>query len=618
MATAGLFKLITNEGKQDRMLMATELLNKRLREIERTRARDPRIQDSTPTLVDIERTHVLFMNAHFKPFAAIGYEYNYISPESGIARLGSSFKFSIPQFGDFFHDMVMHVRLGAVEATNAAHWDDPANNPADGRELLRYVDYVGTRLVKHVRFTVNGNPLDAYSSETANFHQKFFVTPNKQTGWDRNMAQEVPKMGYADVASANNRSGRGAGVREKREVCDGPQTAKPSHDTVEMFIPLLFWFNQDPRLAIPSVSIPYGQRFIEVEFAQTREILQHLHANNPALDSPATAPAPVPEVEVCNLYINNIFVNPEVHDIFIKRIGFSLIRVHLEQNNRVNKATDNIQLTQLKWPVETLYLGLRPEENNNSSNSKMLEDWHSYSYVTDSVVGSGALGDYPVLAFLPAGATVGDLDAAVLGSSASGRQLDSVEVVTGAAAGDTLTLAVLNQWLGYYGFRQLDAGTALTTAQDIADAWPMPPQQIPDTDGVGTTMVSAGAGAEASALRYKSCQPTIDTLNIEAHGIPLYRDIPAQFFNSYVPFTYGGSHINTPKDCGSYMVPFNLYPGSYQPSGHINLSRAREFFVRYRSSIVDSVVNNADLVVVAVAINFLLISDGSAVLRYST
>lgn len=99
MATGGIFQLITNDGKQDRMLMATALLNKRLLEIERLRAQNPQIKDPTPTLVDIERTHILFMNAHFKPFCAIGYEYNKVSLQSGQARLGSTGnQFSIPLF----------------------------------------------------------------------------------------------------------------------------------------------------------------------------------------------------------------------------------------------------------------------------------------------------------------------------------------------------------------------------------------------------------------------------------------------------------------------------------------------------------------------------------------
>ena len=80
------------------MLMATKLLNKRLLDIERMRSANSQIKDPTPTLVDIERTHILFMNAHFKPFAAIGYEYNKVRVQSGSAALGQEVQFSIPLF----------------------------------------------------------------------------------------------------------------------------------------------------------------------------------------------------------------------------------------------------------------------------------------------------------------------------------------------------------------------------------------------------------------------------------------------------------------------------------------------------------------------------------------
>jgi len=101
MATGGIFQLITNDGKQDRLLMATELLQNRLASIKAARMADPMIVDKTPTLADIEKTHIVFMNAHFKPFAAIGYEYNKVQPSSGNTQLGEEIQFSIPQFGDF-------------------------------------------------------------------------------------------------------------------------------------------------------------------------------------------------------------------------------------------------------------------------------------------------------------------------------------------------------------------------------------------------------------------------------------------------------------------------------------------------------------------------------------
>ena len=115
MATAGIFTLITNDGKQDRMLMATQLLKRRLTSIKQARAQAG-MRDTTPTLLDIERTHVLFMNAHFKPFAAIGFEYHKVQPDSS-ATLGSEVRFSIPQFGDFFSDMALYVQFNDISGT---------------------------------------------------------------------------------------------------------------------------------------------------------------------------------------------------------------------------------------------------------------------------------------------------------------------------------------------------------------------------------------------------------------------------------------------------------------------------------------------------------------------
>ena len=63
MATGGIFQLITNDGKQDRMLMASALLKTRI-DAARNVRRQRGDADDTPTLYDIERPHILFTNAH--------------------------------------------------------------------------------------------------------------------------------------------------------------------------------------------------------------------------------------------------------------------------------------------------------------------------------------------------------------------------------------------------------------------------------------------------------------------------------------------------------------------------------------------------------------------------
>ncbi len=118
-------------------------------------------------------------------------------------------------------------------------------------------------------------------------------------------------------------------------------------------------------------------------------------------------------------------------------------------------------------------------------------------------------------------------------------------------------------------------------------------------------------------LIYPVATETIDTLQLQAHGINIFSTFKAAFFRDYLSYTFGGANINTPDDQGAMMLNFCLYPGTYQPSGHINVSRAREFYLQYASSYVSS-STPCDLLTLAYAINFLLISDGSAVLRYST
>lgn len=662
MSAGGVFKLIANDGKADRMIMATKLLNQRIKDVMCARRRAGKA-DVTPTLVDLERTHILFVNAHFKPFAAIGYEYNKVKSQSGNPSLGNCITFSIPQFGDFFHDMVGRQVLSTFQSslqtaptqgqagfpTDGLDWDNTTDLTAvpssvaaatytlvdafgnavtagaanSWRNLVRYCEYPGERLYQNVKFDVNGNPLDEYNDVTINMIRKFTIGADKITGYQRLVGQEIcregysgPKLCYAadshnngaqpfstfglagppdfsnlptvpqhsvnpvsstgasfiagnfpdnawDVTlsgSIDHSAGNGAAafgyqsvVRDCLQCVDGPQTPKYQQPQLEIWNKLRFWFNDDARLSIASVSIPFGQRFITVDLAR-QDLLAFefpgLYVKQ-TIDSGAVTGPPavtvnartvqyrpwvsagtISEISMSNveLYVNNIFVNPEVHDIFIKRIGFSLIRVYRQHRARSNSSGhDEKLLSQLKWPIEYMFVGLRPSWNIDNANPAQWRDWHRMAKINDVVC-----DDY-----------------------------DFAEVGLAGATTDTSRIG----------------------------------QIVPDT--------------------WTKQLKTVDTLTLTAHGINIHDNFPEAFFNAYNPFHYGGPAIVTPDDEGAMMINFALYPKSYQPSGHLNVSRAREFYLNWTTRYVDS-TTPADLLAVAIAINFLLITDGSAVLRYST
>jgi hypothetical protein len=580
MSTGGTFIIQTNDGKQDDMMMAPRFLNSRLDKIQRLRAQDPTVDDPTPSLVDIEKTHHIFMNAHFKPFVSMAYEYQVVNTTQ--VQLGGNVQFSLPLYGDYIHDITVHLTLDAVSSTNTG----------SGNRLLRYCDYPGERILKTVQFTVNGNDLDKYESETYPFYREFQLKPGKKSGYDRMMGQQTKIE-----ATRNTSTGRGSGVQEKISVVNGHQTPKASQQALDLWVPLLFWFCLDSRLSLISVAIPYGQRFINLQLANANELLQHLGVAAQD-DSPGTNPVPVPNVSKCELYVNNIFCTPEIHAIIVKRIGFNLIRVFRYQKIVKNVPSDRILMSSFKWPIETIYCGARPLANFDVTSTKMLDSWHMFGVNTAVTAQSGAADTNQLLlgALANNPAQAADYTAAFTRMDGQTTGLDFA-VALGVPGATVLSVTQINTVLSRAGYTPL-SGTFANPAAPL-------------------NIEVRAALPRGSVLSYNTCAPNIDTLEVEAHGVQLYKAYPVKLYNSYLPFHFGDTDIQTPSDCGKFMIPFNLYPGTYQPSGHVNVSRAREFYLNYVSTTI-SQNSQAELFFIGIAINFLLISDGAAVLRYST
>jgi len=584
MSVYGLFNIVANDGKADHLIMATELLKQRIKDLTCARQKQ-NMEDITPTLKDIEQTHIIFVNSHFKPFAAMAFEYNKIRPYTGNTVLGGQVQFSIPQYGDFFADTVLHMTLSSVAGpANVAPADitptltgsgtatytittyryvNAAGTTVTGSsaivDFIRYCDYPGCKILKKTNFTVNGNPLDEYTADVYSFYQKFFVDDDNY-GWKRCVGQEVPQDAWGYLSSVSGVGGATDTCRKLTQIVNGAQTPKTTQPALDLWIPLLFWFNLDSRLAVPSIAIPYGQRYITFDLETTTNLMSTapgglflettvivmtltgvdtapiLSSNTTITKTPVAGANSVtlttPTISTVELYMNNIFVIPEIHDIYIKRIGFSLIRVHRQQSNTVNTAEADTLLQNLKWPIEYMFVGLRPTTNAND-----MELWHRFTYTTTGTTNMSSVLSVP----------------------------------------------------------------ALNT--DITTAYP-----------------KHRAQCSGETVSYKLNTNTIDRITMTLQGIVVFDQVPSRFFNSYIPHTFGGrmAAIKTCKDEGALFINFSLYPGTYQPSGHINVSRAREFYLKYYSNIIPATVATADLIVVAKAINFLLITDGSAVLRYTT
>jgi hypothetical protein len=508
--SGGVFTLILNEGIQDKMLMATDYLKCRVEEIVRANKlkNQARAQGNAgsqkisaanswePSINEIEKSHNIFINGSFKPFVAMAYEYTKTTVSEGSLELGSTIAFKIPQFGDFFNDMVVNVRLSGLRSVDQVN------------DRCRYISLLGHRIFSKVSFYIQNNLIDDYTPNEYNAYYNFHVPPNKRIGWLRNMGQEIPTLGYVTADPRVDES------REYRWFGRGAQTFKPKHDTVDLWVPILFWF-RELKHAVPNLVIPFGQTKLELKLAPDTDLISY---STPTSAPFSTANPPgayiTPKIERCELYTNHIFMLPFMHEIFIKNYGFSLIRVHRRQIRTVTANSGNIKLNELKWPIETMYVAFRPVANRN-----ITQSWYSNNALTENQI--------------------------------------PVPVCTGV-----VPVLSINQVVS-----QIES-------------------------------------------------PSVDSLELQAHGVVLFKDTAAGFYNSYMPYRYGTS-INTPEDPGWFMMNFNFNPGDNDPSGHINVSQAREFYLSYTSSYIDK-NHETEMIVLADALNFLLVKSGSAILRFST
>lgn len=641
MAVGAVYQIIANQGKMDNLLTANKFLQLRIEQIvcakKRAAAGNPNA-DVLPSLSDIEKTHILFVNAKYKPFVTTAMEYYKQSYGAQVAYGSTNLQIQIPQFGDFFADMAMRVTISAVSTTEGnvpalpgpigqntvttntdpnllisttagtnsqyyrftQKYTDFAENvltPTINSTLgsvvnnyVRYCEYPGVRLFAATRFEVSSARLDNYSSLAHIVVAKKAINPSKVNAWKKLVGQEVPLEVYSDPVAYSGSNGyiglMGSSVVARSGLPDqitlapspvsyktssqffsGLQTPQIAIPETQLWVPLWFWFNTDVHLAIPSAAIPFNNRYIKFDLAKKEDIISLAPGNlyysvgieqftvsgatvntglsNIISSTERSIPITVSnsaivggDIQEMSLFINNLFIDPDVHEMYIRRIGFSMIRIYLEQSQDINTTKFDVLMNEFKYPVEFFFVGGRPVVNTNADRS--WRDWHRFQYIN----------------------------------------IDKIDEISRSN--------------GYY--------FTPNAAPPVGDAatW----NKYPIQKRAGTNNVIRA-------------EDTIASMRVYVSGVNLFEESPNKFFKDYTQYTFGCDTVNTQIDDGILMVNFSLFPWLYQPSGHFNVSRTNQFYVSIITTGASEAGKNITVFFCAKAINFLLIADGSCVLRYT-
>lgn len=589
MSTGGKFLLNVNNGLQDKLLNAYDALKKRINEhiikkdakyteqdLEKLPAGYLNIKDSVlPGLNMIEQTHNIFVNGTYKPCVSTTFEYVKVQPQGSI-KFGQTIVFQPTQIGNFINDMVLHIKISGLRAK-------------DARDRVRYVAFPGHKLLENVQFIINngGAPIDQYNTDDINNYYSYELTPERKRNWCKNVGQELPKVGYLTSDPSFDMQ------REYRMIGDGFQTLKYSHDTLEMFIPLLFWF-KDIKNALPSHIIPWGKMQVKIQLADILDMVGFA-------DYGGGGSYYDPKIDTCELYINNIFTPDEIFQIYAKKFVFSLIRIHQQQREQIKMSGDTtrILLNNIKYPIENLFFCFKPRENLNLS-----QHWYKTLKLTEKTC------KVPVVAK--------NSSTIITGTVVSATQ-NSAVLLSGllSAVDDTYNTYdfIITGGTGYNSLDITKNRYVINTYNGTTKNITITTQWTSTTPNNTTTFELFTPQLAINTITYYEETPTVSSISLSLNDIEIWREIPELFYNAYLPHRFGGA-LSVPEDRGTYFIPFNLYPLHHQPTGSLNSSVGREIYITIKSDVI-SANFPVDLIVSARVINFLLVSGGSMSLKYT-
>ena len=242
----GIYTILDSySGEHEKFLTAMNLLRERLRTIENNNKKSG-FTETRPQYTDILATHNFSTITTFRPHVTVGYEYFKKSKEGGTGSVNlyingnTSVRFNLQgNEGHWINDMVIRVVFQDIGVKNVNIDNPPALR-------YRYCDLPGMRLFEKVSLNMDEINIAEYTSDDVAFYD-FHVSASKKYGYLRSMGREDTNKGEFYLSDQQ--------VKQVLEYRNGAQTYKYYQPKLELWIPLLFWFNKDVRQSLRNMVI---------------------------------------------------------------------------------------------------------------------------------------------------------------------------------------------------------------------------------------------------------------------------------------------------------------------------------------------------------------------------
>ena len=236
---------------------------------------------------------------------------------NGTANWSSEVSATIARNGDLVTGMHLEVSLPAP--------------PGSGEY---YTDAVGHYLIDEATLSIGGQRIDKHYGMWLELWDELTGTSEKKVGYDAMVGKE---SGWA-AAPGNSPDGSGVLVGET---------------AITVYVPLQFWFNRNPGLALPLIALQYHEVKLDIKFASSAATVTVTALGNLSGGAVSGAGTAAGAITSAALYVDYIYLDTEERRRFAQMSHEYLIDQLQYQTEAVSTVNPKPRLT-FNHPVKEL------------------------------------------------------------------------------------------------------------------------------------------------------------------------------------------------------------------------------------------------------------------------
>jgi len=240
----------------------------------------------------------------------------------------------IDRNGDLINDIYLVYDLPNIYSNPKTLFDGTKLETSNTNgEYFRWVNNLGENIIHTVEILLDGHVLDRQYGLWMNIWNELTIPKSKRHAYNMMIGNN------SSLTNPSIYNGNYTGI-----PIDNVNTL-PSINAYRLYIPLPFWFCNNPGLSIPLIALQYNQLTVQVEFNKLNDLI--------TVGNPPVSPNAIFDSEYLNSFGNNSYSATTAKDNNNKNLSKQLITEGYSSHNLFWKFINNTQSNSSTWAQQT-------------------------------------------------------------------------------------------------------------------------------------------------------------------------------------------------------------------------------------------------------------------------